>query len=518
MDKPAVKFSLNDSSSTKTSQAPVVVVPFFKAGKGDAVKMTTNSADLLGAEKNGLLKTAKAMNFTAKKHEVVVLPAPSGVKKCDFVILLGLGEAKELGSLCLEKAGAVLTDTANKHKFTHIQIVLPTAKDGIKDITDADIAGRFATGLMLKNYRFETYKAKDSRTNAKDVLSSVDMISVDAKAADAEVKKQIAIAEGTYLVRTFVNEPPNELLPHLFAKKIEKLFAKTPVKTTLIGEKKLKAMGADLLLSVGQASTSESHLVVMEYNGTGNKKSQPLALVGKGVCFDTGGNNIKSFTGMLDMKADMGGAAVVVSTMKSLAARKAKVHVVGIVGLVENMVAGNATRPSDIVKSLSGKTVEILNTDAEGRLVLADAMWYVQDKYKPSHMIDLATLTGAIITALGGEYAGGFTNDDAMVKALEAAGKTSNEPVWNLPICKAYEKQMDSDIADVKNLGNSSLGAGSATAACFLKRFVQDGVKWTHLDIAGTTLIKGSWAHMDKGATGYGARLLNDYIAQNFEK
>lgn len=472
------------------------------------------------AMKKDMVAAFDASGFTGKNATTCFIPAPSGLVKKGVkrLLVVGLGTVKSLSTLGLEKAGAAATKWLSAQKdISSAQIFMVEAAN---DITQDVLDRSFVVGVAMQSYGFTIHKSDKEARKQKSL--KIELVTSGSTKSKKAVDHQLHVMGGTYVCRDLVNQPPNHLGPKQFVAYIRKIFKGTNVKITVMGEKKLKEMKANLLLSVGDASTEESHMVVMEYNGLkakkGAKKSKPLALVGKGVCFDTGGNNIKSFQGMLGMKADMGGAAAVVAALKILADRGAKTHVVGCVGLVENMVAGNATRPSDVVTAMSGKTVEILNTDAEGRLVLADAMWHVQQKYKPSHMIDLATLTGAIISALGGEYAGLFANDNDFAANIADAGRVANEPAWHMPICKAYEDQMKSDVSDLKNLGSSALGAGSATAACFLKNFVQDGVKWAHLDIAGTSMIKGSWCHVTKGATGYGARILDNLIATHFEK
>ena len=323
-----------------------------------------------------------------------------------------------------------------------------------------------------------------------------------------------AIEEGTFFTRDLVSEPGNVLHPDEYAKRLN-LLKKFGLKVNIYDEKKLKKLGMNTLLGVGQGSIRGSYLVTMEWNGL-RDKSKPLAFVGKGVCFDTGGISLKPAKFMEDMTYDMAGSAVVVGLMKSLALRKAKVNAVGVVGLVENMPGGNAQRPGDIVKSYSGKTVEILNTDAEGRLVLADALTYTEEKFKPKFIVDLATLTGAIIVSLGSEYAGLFSNDDKLSKQLINAGEEVEEKVWRMPLSKNFDKLIDSKNADMQNI-NYVGGAGSTTAAQFLQRFILNKTPWAHLDIAGMAFSKYGGALNSGGATGYGVRLLNKLIEDNYE-
>ena len=371
-----------------------------------------------------------------------------------------------------------------------------------------NFVGHFLHGIKLKSYLFEKYKSK--KTN-KDIVLNI--LGKNIPTINDQAKFN-AIEEGTFYARDLVSEPGNVLHPDEYAKRINSL-KKFGLKINVYDEKKLKKLGMNTLLGVGQGSIRGSYLVTMEWNGLKNK-SRPLAFVGKGVCFDTGGISLKPAKFMEDMTYDMAGSAVVVGLMKNLALRKAKVNAVGVVGLVENMPGGNAQRPGDIVKSYSGKTVEILNTDAEGRLVLADAITYTEKKFKPRFIIDLATLTGAIIVSLGSEYAGLFSNDDKLSKQLIEAGKNVEEKVWRMPLNKNYDKLIDSKNADMQNI-NYVGGAGSTTAAQFLQRFILNKTPWAHLDIAGMAFSKYGGALNSGGATGYGVRLLNKLIEDNYE-
>ena len=370
------------------------------------------------------------------------------------------------------------------------------------------LIGYFAHGLKLKSYTFEKYKSKKNNNNFSVIITGNNQPSL---------KDQItfkAIENGTFYTRDLVSEPGNILHPDEYAKRLNSL-KKHGLKVTVYDEKKLKKLGMNTLLGVGQGSVRGSYLVTMEWNGL-NKKSKPLAFVGKGVCFDTGGISLKPAKFMEDMTYDMAGSAVVVGLMKSLALRKAKINAVGVVGLVENMPGGNAQRPGDIVKSYSGKTVEILNTDAEGRLVLADALTYTEEKFKPKFIVDLATLTGAIIVSLGSEYAGLFSNDDNLSKQLIQAGNKVEEKVWRMPLNKNFDKLIESKNADMQNI-NYVGGAGSTTAAQFLQRFILNKTPWAHLDIAGMAFSKYGGALNSGGATGYGVRLLNKLIEDHYE-
>jgi len=369
--------------------------------------------------------------------------------------------------------------------------------------------GHFLHGLKLKSYEFKKYKTKkDTR-----IISIIVLGNKNKPSAKNQLKFK-ALEEGTFYARDLVSEPGNVLHPDEYAKRLSSL-RKDGLKINIYDEKKLKKLGMHALLGVGQGSIRGSYLVTMEWNGAKNN-SKPLAFVGKGVCFDTGGYSLKPARFMEDMTYDMAGSATVVGLMKNLALRKAKINAVGVVGLVENMVSGNAQRPGDIVKSYSGKTIEVLNTDAEGRLVLADALTYTEKKFKPKFIIDLATLTGAIIVSLGSEYAGLFSNDDKLSKQIFNAGEKVEEKVWRMPLHKNYDKLMNSKNADMQNI-NYVGGAGSTTAAQFLQRFILNKTPWAHLDIAGMAFSKYGGALNSGGATGFGVRLLNQLIEENYE-
>ena len=369
--------------------------------------------------------------------------------------------------------------------------------------------GHFLHGLKLKSYDFSIYKSKKNKKNI-----SINVIG-NKKVTSAQNQLRFkAIEEGTFFARDLVSEPGNILHPDEYAKRIKSL-KKFGLKINIYDDKKLKKLGMNALLGVGQGSIRGSYLVTMEWNGSKNKY-KPLAFVGKGVCFDTGGISLKPAKFMEDMTYDMAGSATVVGLMKTLALRKAKINAVGVVGLVENMIGGNAQRPGDIVKSYSGKTIEILNTDAEGRLVLADALTFTEKKFKPKFMVDLATLTGAIIVSLGSEYAGLFSNDDKLSKQLLEAGDKVEEKLWRMPLHKNFDKLINSKNADMQNI-NYVGGAGSTTAAQFLQRFILNKTPWAHLDIAGMAFSKYGGALNSGGATGYGVRLLNKLIEDDYE-
>ncbi len=417
------------------------------------------------------------------------------------IILVSL--KKNVTTSDAENLGAKFYDNFKDFKNTEYNINSDTIS-----LNSSHIIGYFLHGLKLKSYIFDKYKTKKVKNNISINILGKNMLPVK------EQVKFKAIENGTFYTRDLVSEPGNVLHPDEYAKRLSHL-KKDGLKINIYDEKKLKKLGMNTLLGVGQGSIRGSYLVTMEWNGL-RDNSKPLAFVGKGVCFDTGGISLKPAKFMEDMTYDMAGSAVVVGLMKSLAIRKAKVNAVGVVGLVENMPGGNAQRPGDIVKSYSGKTVEILNTDAEGRLVLADALTYTEEKFKPKFIIDLATLTGAIIVSLGSEYAGLFSNDDKLSNQLIKAGENVEEKVWRMPLNKNFDKLIDSKNADMQNI-NYVGGAGSTTAAQFLQRFILKNTPWAHLDIAGMAFSKYGGALNSGGATGYGVRLLNKLIEDNYE-
>ncbi len=372
-------------------------------------------------------------------------------------------------------------------------------------------AAELALGALLRAYAFTDHKSKSDDADDKGpgrltvMVAKPDAVRVEAAAA-------AALAEGVFFTRDLVNAPANVLTTSAFADRLAAL-SELGLKVTVLEEPELERLGMRTLLAVGQGSEMPSRVVVMEWNGGGDER--PLALVGKGVVFDTGGISIKPAGGMEDMTMDMGGAGTVAGVMKALALRKARANVVGLVGLVENMPDGNAQRPGDVVVSMKGDTVEVINTDAEGRLVLCDVMWYAQETHDPVAMIDLATLTGAVIIGLGHENAGVFSNDDTFCDAFLAAAKEEGEGAWRLPLGAGYDRQLKSEIADMKNVGGRP--AGSITAAQFLQRFVKDGMPWIHLDIAGVASLKSEGTYAPKGATGWGVLALNRLIADRYE-
>ncbi|WP_333666580.1 leucyl aminopeptidase [Parvibaculum sp.] len=468
------------------------------------------AADIDGKLGGALKRAVKAAGFTGKSGTYVELVGPQGIG-ASRVLLAGLGKSAAVSSAGLEKVGGELVGRIGKTKDTALVIVL----DGIAapKLPAADAAARVAFGAKLRSYSFEKYKTKKKDDDAKKDVKSLTVMTRAAASARKEYAVLSKVAEGMFLTRDLVNEPANILFPAEFAKRTKAL-SKLGVKVEVLGEAQMKKLGMGSLLGVGYGSQHQSQLVVMRWMG-GKTGDKPVAFVGKGVCFDTGGISLKPAASMEDMKGDMGGAACVTGLMHTLAARKAKVNAIGVIGLVENMPDGKAQRPGDIVTSMSGQTIEVINTDAEGRLVLADALWYTQNRFKPKFMIDLATLTGAIMVALGKEYAGLFSNDDKLSKQLGSAGDAEGEKVWRMPMGSAYDKLIDSRFADMKNVGGRD--GGSITAAQFLQRFVNK-VPWAHLDIAGTAMASPQTATNQSWGSGWGVRILNRLVADNYER
>ncbi|MCZ0811066.1 MAG: leucyl aminopeptidase [Pseudomonadota bacterium] len=420
-------------------------------------------------------------------------------------------EAEAIDVLCLERNAS--TETARRGG---VALAKAAAAGGGAILVLAGSLRRpaeLALGLALRSYRFGAHKRPDDPKEQRDDITVTMMVSKPAEAQEAFAPKA-AIAEGVFFTRDLISEPANHLTTTEFADRISAM-ENLGLKITILEESDMSELGMGALLSVGHGSASPSKLAVMEWKG-GAKGQAPLALVGKGVVFDTGGISLKPAAGMEDMTMDMGGAGVVCGTMRALALRKARANVVGLVGLVENMPSDRATRPGDVVTSMKGDTIEVINTDAEGRMVLADVLWYAQERFNPAGIVDLATLTGAMIIALGNEKAGVFSNDDALCDAFLKAAETEGEGAWRMPLAKAYDDLLKSDIADMKNVGGRA--AGSITAAQFLKRFVRDEVPWIHLDIAGVTLLKTDAPHAPKGASGWGVMALDRLVADMFEQ
>jgi leucyl aminopeptidase len=467
----------------------------------------TTARFLKGAE-DLIRRAAKTENFKGKQGTSLVLPVPHGVP-VERLVVIGAGEAGKLESNDVVGLGGAAMGSVP----VSAREVMILAELAGKNLS-AERAADMALGVHLRGYSFDRYKTKAKDGENKPAKRKVTIAVNDVAAARKAYAVREPIAEGVLTARDLVNEPANVLYPQEFARRAA-LLRKHRVGVDILDPRAMRKLGMLALLGVGQGSARGSRLVVMRWNG-GKKGEAPVAFVGKGVCFDTGGISIKPAGGMEDMKGDMAGAACVVGLMQALARRKAKVNAVGVIGLVENMPDGNAQRPGDIVKSMSGQTIEIINTDAEGRLVLADALWYTATRFKPKFMVNLATLTGAIIVALGHEHAGLFSNNDQLAERLTKAGIATGELVWRMPLTREYDKLIDSKFADVKNTGGSRW-AGAITAAQFLQRFVADKTPWAHLDIAGTgfdsrqTDINKSWG------SGWGVRLLERLVADHYE-
>lgn len=508
-------FSTQFSKAPKNKADTIVIGAYADNKKG--VNLTPDAKDLDKKTNGAIAKQIKAHSkFEGKIGQI--LPLTINVQSADRVIVIGLGEAKKLTSLKAETIGGYLFQALDKAGTKEAEIYLNNIQAD-KEVKTEAISAHVTLGLKLKSYAFTKYKgdAKKLATSVKKITVVTDK-NVDAKKL---FDQQSLVADGVFFARDLVNEPPNTLYPESYAKRIEKELKPLGVQIEILDEKQMKKLGFEALLSVGQGSIRQSRAVIMRWDGKpakkGQKKSAPLALVGKGVTFDTGGISLKPGAEMDLMKMDMGGSAAVVGTMKVIASRKAKANVVGIVGLVENMPSDRAYRPGDIIGSLAGKTIEVLNTDAEGRLILADILTYVQQKYKPDTVIDLATLTGAIMVALGFEYCGTFANDDDLWYGLENASQNTGEKFWRMPLDPAYKKEMESEVADLRNLGAGRY-AGACTAAGFLEHFIQDGVKWAHIDIAGTAWWKSDKPTTPKGGTGFAVRALDNLIQNHFEK
>lgn len=488
-------------------------IKFSAEPTGDAVAYLAYEGDkgidfasgLDAAGEASFRRAASAGTFKGGAGQVIEILAPEW-SDATRVLLVGVGKKSAVTENGWQRAAAGLVK----------RLLVSGAKSlAIVGAPDRGVAANLAFGARLAAYRFDQYRLT-LKQEKKPTLGTVSVVTDSAAGARSDYAPLAARAEGVELARDLVSEPPNILHPESYADRISEL-ADLGLEIEVLDVAAMTKLGMGSLLGVGQGSVRGSRLCVMKWMGSKDKKAAPLALVGKGVTFDTGGISLKPGPGMQDMKGDMGGSAAVVGTMVALAKRKAKANVVGLVGLVENMPDGNAQRPGDIVRAAAGKTIEIQNTDAEGRLVLADVLWYAQKKFNPKAMVDLATLTGAIIISLGNEHAGVFSNNDDLVAKLTAAGKAEGEPIWRLPLGPGYDKQIDSEVADMKNIGMAG-NAGSITAAQFLQRFVDDGRAWAHLDIAGTAWRPGHDNPMEPTwATGWGVRILDRLVADNYE-
>jgi leucyl aminopeptidase len=497
------------------------------------------TARLLGAEGEALIrKAAAAAKFKGKASTTLDILAPAGFS-ANRLLVIGTGPAKDAPAASpaknergKAKDGAESSSEAEKPAQANVKPADPAGLGGLVvarlgqgasalvvfDLPSAPenpaaAAAELMLGMLLRDYRFDRYKTKKKDDLDGEGSTEIYIAVAEPSAARREAKSREALAAGILTARSLVNEPANVLYPEEFAARAKAL-EKLGVEVEIFDIAAMRQLGMNALLGVGQGSIRESRMVLMRWRGVKSGKAKPIAFVGKGVCFDTGGISIKPAAGMEDMKGDMAGAACVVGLLETLAARKAKVDVVGAIGLVENMPGPEAQRPGDIVKSMSGQTIEIINTDAEGRLVLADVLWYVQEKLQPKFIVDLATLTGAILVALGQEHAGLFTNDDDLAEKLLAVGKATGEKLWRLPLGSAYDKLIDSKFADMKNTGGRH--AGSITAAQFLQRFV-NGTPWAHLDIAGTGMSSPANDINQSWGSGFGVRLLDRLVAEYYE-
>jgi leucyl aminopeptidase len=470
-----------------------------------AGKLSASSEAAAGGAVSRAMAVCEFKGKFASSMDIVV---PGGTD-LDRLTIIGAGDEKALKSQEWMRLGGAAAGKMPAGSAVTVSLELPSAEVSAENSAD------FALGVLLRSYSFDKYKTKkaEGESEKKDKSVKVSIMTADPAGAKKAFASRQAVAGGVALARDLVNEPANILGTLEFAA-AAKALEKLGVEVEILGEKEMKKLGMGALLGVAQGSVRPPRLVIMRWNG-GKLKDKPIAFVGKGVVFDSGGVSIKPAAGMEDMKGDMGGAAAVTGLMHVLASRKAKANVIGIIGLVENMVDANAQRPGDIVTSMSGQTIEVLNTDAEGRLVLADALHYCNTRFKPAFMVNLATLTGAIIVALGQEYAGLFSNNDELAERLTEAGLTTGEKLWRMPMAPEYDKLIDSKNADMKNIGGRH--AGSITAAQFIKRFVGD-TPWAHLDIAGTAMgspasdVNTSWG------SGFGVRLLNQLVANHYEK
>ncbi len=496
-----------------------------------APKLKTTTAILLVGDGGHLTDKGKALDketkgtishfiktsphFTGKAGQVTVLPGP---QKFRFtrIVLLGMGKPEKLDIDEITAMGGRFQNHLAPLKFESAQFIGDGFK-AFKAVSADEAAAHFAAGFVLRSYGFDKYKSKDKQDKVAKGLKVEFVLDAAVKAASL-FKHQKAVAEGVFFARDLVNEPPNILYPASFAARVKSELAPLGIKVEVLDEKKMTQLGFKAHLAVGMGSIRPPRVVVLHWQGRPAKTAgKPIAFVGKGVTFDTGGINLKPSDGMADMKMDMGGAAAVVGLFKALAIRKAKVNAVGIIGLAENMPSDRSYRPSDVIGSLSGKTIEVLNTDAEGRLVLADALTYIQKKHDPKFVIDLATLTGAIMIALGHEYCGAFVNDDRLWSQMQAASKVTGEKLWRMPLDEAFKNSMKGSISDVQNLSTMGRYGGACSAAGFLSHFVDEKRVWAHMDIAGTAWVNRDTPLASRHATGFGVRVLNQLVADNYE-
>jgi leucyl aminopeptidase len=494
--------------ATRDAAAGGALVVFV--GEGGQLSAGAQAVDTASGGQLG--RAMKAASFTGKKGKLIELLAPAGLG-ASRVLAAGLGDPAKADARSFEDLGG---EIAARLQTLEAEVAADFA--GMADLgVGTDVAAaHFAHGAQLRNWRMDSYRTR-LKDEQKVKLACVTLVGApaSAEALSARLEK---VADGVHFTKELVTEPGNIIYPQSFVDRVRAKVEPLGIKVTVLDEKELAKLGAGSMLGVGQGSVKPPRLLAMEWNGTGNPDAVPLAIVGKGVTFDTGGISLKPGPGMEDMKWDMGGAGAVAGIMVALAGRKAKARIVGVCGLVENMPDGNAQRPGDVVTSMSGQTIEVLNTDAEGRLVLNDCLTWTQRTYKPKVILDFATLTGAIIISLAHHYAGVFANDDGLWSKLEAAGKKVNDLVWRQPLSEPgghYDQMIDSTIADMKNLGPRE--GGSITAAQFLQRYVDEGVQWAHIDIAGAVWRPKAGPLHDKGATGFGVRLVDTLVAEHFE-
>lgn len=488
------------NKASGSAHARVILLASAKLA-GAAAALDKTSGGALG-------RALKAARFDGEAAAIVELMGLAGLEATRLLVI-GTGPADKADSHVFEKIGAGIVARLQCSGEKRVSVDMAGVSAALPL---AEAAAHLALGASLRGWRFDRYRTT-MKDKAKPTLAALDVLG--AEGAEAFFASMAAVADGAARTRELVSEPANIIYPESFVARCKDL--KTlGVELTVLDEDDMRKLGMGALLGVAQGSRRAPRILAMRWNGLGKKAAgTPVVLIGKGVTFDTGGISIKPAGGMEDMKWDMGGAGTVAGAMHSLAARKARAHVVGIVGLVENMPDGNAQRPGDVVTTMDGQTVEVINTDAEGRLVLCDVIAWAQKTYKPEVIVDLATLTGAIIISLGHEHAGLFSNDDGLSAQLTAAGMAVGEHLWRMPMGPAYDKGIDSAIADMKNVGPRE--GGSITAAQFIQRFVKPGVKWAHLDVAGVVWSSKATTLTDKGATGFGVRLLDRFIADNFE-
>ncbi len=505
-----------------TNRLDIVFAPMSKDPEATAVVLVGDELSLapLGRKFNTksdgvLMKVAEAADFKGKAKSSVEILAPHKLD-CSRLLLVGCGTARETPERDWIMLGGYIAGRISARKTAEASIIAEVPDAG--DMAPEEIAVALAFGAQLRNYKFGKYLSErdDDKENGKSNKVKLEKLVIHCEHPD-KAKKAFAakrgIANGVHFARDLVNEPANTLGPVEFAEATKSLEA-LGVEVEILDVEALTALKMNALLSVGQGSARPSRVAIMQWHGAKSKKAKPVAFVGKGVVFDTGGISIKPSAGMGDMKGDMGGAGCVVGLMHALAERKAAVNAVGLIGCVENMPSGTASRPGDIVRGMSGQTIENLNTDAEGRLVLADVLWYTQERFKPKLVIDLATLTGAIMIALGKEYAGLYSNDDKLAEAIQAASKTTGEKVWRMPLDKAFDKLIDSKNADMKNIGGRWGGAN--TAAQFIQRHIKD-TPWAHIDVAGTAMDANANDINQSWGSGWGVRLLDQFVADHHE-